>query len=77
MERAFDCAVCGSCVADILVRPIPLNTTLGGGRLIEVEPLKVTTGGITCNAGIALARLGIKARAFSYVGNDVWGSLIR
>ncbi len=77
MERALDCVICGSCVADILVRPIPLNAILGGGRLIEVEPLKVTTGGITCNAGIAMARLGVKAGVFSYVGNDAWGALIR
>jgi sugar/nucleoside kinase (ribokinase family) len=77
MEPALDCVICGSCVADILVRPIPLNTTLGGGRLIEVDPIKVTTGGIVCNAGIAMARLGVKVGTLSYVGNDTWGTLIR
>ena len=77
MEPALDCVICGSCVADILVRPIPLNTTLGGGRLIEVDPINVTTGGIVCNAGIAMARLGVKVGTLSYVGNDTWGSLIR
>jgi sugar/nucleoside kinase (ribokinase family) len=77
VERALDCVTCGSCVADILVRPIPLNTALGGGRLIEVEPISVTTGGIACNTGIAMARLGVKVGAFSYVGDDTWGELIR
>ena len=77
MEPAFDCVICGSCVADILVRPIPLNTTLGGGRLIEVDPINVTTGGIVCNAGIAMARLGVKVGTLSYVGDDTWASLIR
>ena len=77
MEPSLDCVICGSCVADILVRPIPLNTTLGGGRLIEVEPINVTTGGIVCNTGIAMARLGVKIGALSYVGNDNWGALIR
>ncbi len=77
MQLRLDCVICGSCVADILVRPIPLGTTLGAGRLIEVDPISVTTGGIVSNAGIAMARLGAKVAAFSYVGNDDWGELIR
>jgi sugar/nucleoside kinase (ribokinase family) len=75
--RSLDCVVCGSCVADILVRPFSLNTPTGGGRLFEVQPIEVTTGGIVCNAGIALARLGMKVAAFSYVGDDAWGGFIR
>lgn len=77
MKKDFDCVICGSCVADILVRPVPLNAAIGGGRLLAVEPIEVTTGGIVSNAGIAMARLGMKAAAFSYVGNDAFGSVIR
>jgi hypothetical protein len=33
----FDCIVCGTCVADILVRPVPLTEPVGGGRLFHVE----------------------------------------
>ena len=77
MNQIFDCVVCGSCVVDILVRPFSLFTPTGGGRLFPVEPIEMTTGGITCNAGIAMARLGMKVAAFSYVGNDVWAPLIR
>jgi len=77
MERTYDCVTCGSCVADLLVRPVPLNDALGGGRLLEIEPIEVATGGIACNAGIALARLGMKTAVFSYVGRDVWGATIR
>ncbi len=77
MPNDLDCVLCGSCVADILVRPVPLSVPIGPGRLFAAEPIEVVTGGIVCNAGIALARLGMKAAAFSYVGRDDWGSLVR
>ena len=73
----FDCAVVGTCVADILVRPVPLTQAVGGGRLFPVEPIEVTTGGIVCNTGIGLARLGLSVAAASLVGTDPWGGLIR
>ncbi len=76
-EKTIDCVLCGSCVVDILVRPVPLEEPIGGGRLLETDPVEVTTGGIVSNAGIALARLGQKVAAFSYVGPDDWAEMIR
>jgi sugar/nucleoside kinase (ribokinase family) len=73
----IDCIICGTCVADILVRPVPLWAPVGGGRLIHVDPIDVTTGGIVCNTGIAMRRLGMRVAASSLVGADQWGSLIR
>lgn len=77
MKKTIDCVICGSCVADILVRPVPLGEAIGGGRLLRVEPIEMTTGGIVSNAGIAMARLGMKAAAFSYVGDDAFGVAVR
>ena len=77
MTKTLDCVLCGSCVADILVRPVPLDQPIGGGRLIQVEPLQLESGGIVSNSGIAMARLGMAAAAFSYVGNDHWGVFLR
>jgi sugar/nucleoside kinase (ribokinase family) len=77
MPKEFDCILCGSCVADILCRPVPLDVAIGGGRLLRTEPLQVATGGLVSNAGVALARLGMKAAAFTYVGRDEWARLIR
>ena len=77
MTKDFDCVLCGSCVADMLVRPVPLTAPIGPGRLFQTDPVEVVTGGIVCNSGIALARLGMKPAAFSYVGRDDWGLLIR
>lgn len=73
----LDCVICGSCVADILVRPVCLDAPIGPGRLIETQPIEVTTGGIVSNSGIAMARLGMRVAALSYVGNDDWGPIIR
>ena len=73
----IDCAVVGTCVADILVRPVSLSTPVGGGRLFHVDPVEVTTGGIVCNTGIGLVRLGLSVAAGSLVGPDPWGELIR
>lgn len=76
-NKNVDCVLCGSCVVDILVRHVPLEVPIGGGRLLETQPLEVTTGGIVSNAGIAMARLGMRVAAFSYIGNDDWGAVIR
>jgi sugar/nucleoside kinase (ribokinase family) len=77
MEKSLDCVLCGSCVADMLVRPVPLDRPIGAGRLMAAEPIELTTGGIVSNSGIAMARLGMKVAAFTYVGNDAWGPAIR
>lgn len=77
MAKNFDCVVVGSCVVDVLARPVSLTQPIGAGRLIESEPLQLTTGGIVSNSGITLARLGLRVAAFTYVGNDEWADVIR
>jgi sugar/nucleoside kinase (ribokinase family) len=77
MNKTLDCVVVGSCVVDVLARPVPLTAAIGGGRLIESDPLVLTTGGIVSNSGIAMARLGMRVAAFTYVGNDEWANVIR
>jgi sugar/nucleoside kinase (ribokinase family) len=77
MQKDIDCIVCGSCVVDVLVRPVPLDVAIGGGKLIRSEPLILTTGGIVSNSGITMARLGMRVAAFTYVGDDPWADVIR
>ena len=76
-SRQFDCIVCGSCVVDVLVRPVPLDQPIGTGSLVRTHPMQITTGGIVSNAGITMARLGIRPAAFTYLGRDSWASLIQ
>ena len=73
MTASLDAVVGGTCVADILVRPVSLETPIGGGRLFHVEPVEFTTGGIVCNTGLAMQRLGAAVGAAALVGDDLWG----
>src|SRR5690606_18722177 len=75
--KRYDCIVAGSCVVDLLCRPIRLDRPIGAGVLHDTEPVQLTGGGIVCNSGIAMARLGMRIGAFSFVGNDAWGPVIR
>jgi len=77
MPKTIDAVVCGSCVADLLIGPVRLDVPWGEGTLTVVEPIEPATGGIVCNAGIALARLGMRVAALGCVGNDHWGPMIR
>ncbi|QNN25233.1 carbohydrate kinase family protein [Planctomycetales bacterium ZRK34] len=77
MKKRYDCVVCGSCVVDILVRPVPLDEPIGGGKLVRTEPIELTTGGIVSNAGVAMARLGMNIAAFTWTGDDIWAPIIR
>ncbi len=74
--RKWDCIVSGSCTIDVLVRPVELERAIGREQLVRVEPLQLTTGGIVANAGIAMARLGLRVAAWTAVGDDVWGEMI-
>ncbi|MCH2115394.1 MAG: carbohydrate kinase family protein [Pirellulales bacterium] len=73
----MDAVVCGSCVVDVLVRPVELLQPIRPGVLIRTEPLELTTGGIVSNTGIAMARLGMQVAAFTFVGADPWADVIR
>ncbi len=77
MAGKLDCIVSGSCVVDLICRPVKLSAPLDHGKLYEVEPLLITAGGVTSNAGVAMARMGLKVGIFSYVGNDGWAPVLR
>ena len=77
MPKDLDCVVCGAAVIDILVRPVSLEQPIGAGRLFHVDPIETATGGNVSNAGIALARLGMRVAAFTALGADDWGTIFR
>ena len=75
--RHLDCVVAGSCVADILCRPVDLSRAVGAEAHVDTEPAVLSPGGLTANAGLTLARLGCAAGVFSRVGDDAWGAGLR
>ncbi len=75
--KDLDCLVCGSCVVDLHCLTVPLDQPIGMGSAHPIEPITVSCGGLTCNTGVALQRLGVRTGVLTYVGKDYWGKHIR
>lgn len=69
--------VCGSCVVDLPCLPVDLDAAVGSERTVEIDPIAPSCGGITCNVGIGLQRLGMLPGVLSLVGHDVWAGIVR
>lgn len=76
-DRDIDCIVCGTCTVDVLTRPVPLAEPPGAGRLFHVGPIEAVTGGLVCNAGVAMSKLGLRVAAAGLVGDDAWADVVR
>ncbi len=77
MPNQLDCIVCGSCVVDLLCRPVRLDQPIGAGVLHLTDAVVLTGGGITINAGVTMARLGLSTGVLSHVGDDEWAPVVR
>lgn len=69
--------VCGHVCLDVFP-PFPrvatsLETLLAPGKLVEVGPAVMTTGGAVANTGLALHRFGLPVRLVGKVGDDAFG----
>jgi len=53
-----------------------LSAYLAPGRLAEVGPLTLSTGGAVSNTGLNLARLGVDTRLMGKVGDDLLGTAV-
>ena len=69
--------VCGSCVVDLPCLAVDLDVAIGTDRIVTIDPISPSCGGITCNVGIGLQRLGMKPGVLSLVGRDGWGGIVR
>ena len=76
-NKTIDCITAGSCVLDILATPVNLNEPLITKPVHKIKPMQLCCGGLSCNSGLALAKLGFKTNIFTYVGNDPWGQMVR
>ncbi len=77
MDKKYDCLVIGSCCLDLICRPVVLDKPIGGGVLHQTDPMLIAGGGISINAGVTMARLGMDVGILSYVGNDGWAPVLR
>lgn len=69
--------ICGSCVVDLPCLTVDLGSAVGTEQTVGIDPITPICGGITCNVGISLKRLGMEPAVVSMVGDDVWGRIIR
>ncbi|HEY0007382.1 MAG TPA: carbohydrate kinase family protein, partial [Tepidisphaeraceae bacterium] len=49
---------------------------VGPGRLLNIGPASISTGGAVANTGIALHRLGVPVRLMGKVGDDLFGRAV-
>ena len=54
-----------------------MNRILVPGKLTEVGPLTVSTGGPVSNTGLALLKLGVKAVLMGKIGTDAFGLVVK
>jgi len=62
---------------DLILRPLILDHPLLDSATQHIEPIRLVTGGIVPNAGIAMSRLGTRVAAICVLGDDAWGRFLR
>lgn len=80
-DESIQVVVAGLICLDIIPTFLRSETTdiqkiLVPGKLINVGKANVSTGGPVSNVGIALHKLGIRAKLMGKIGNDLFGSAI-
>lgn len=72
--------VCGHICLDVIptfgAGEVGLADLLVPGKLVDVGPAVIATGGAVSNTGLALHRLGVPARLMGKVGDDLFGHAI-
>jgi sugar/nucleoside kinase (ribokinase family) len=82
VSKTIDAVVAGHICLDVI--PDLAGTPQDGfeqrlrpGRLVEVGPAAIATGGAVSNTGLALHKLGISTRLMGKVGDDPLGQVVR
>ncbi|MCK6577993.1 MAG: carbohydrate kinase family protein [Anaerolineae bacterium] len=76
--NSVDIVVCGHLCLDLLPKMdhVDAQALASPGKLSEVGPLGISTGGAVSNTGLALHRLGANVALMSNVGSDLLGQMI-
>ena len=71
----IDVACIGNLVADVITKPV--DNVPGAGLLERVESIEVFSGGCAMNAGVDMAKIGIKTAVLGKVGKDSFGTFLK
>ena len=78
MARTIDCLISGASSPTCTCSPWGCNRPSAAADSYHVDPIEVVTGGIVCNTGVGLARLGGSVAAASLDWNGIsWADVIR
>ena len=55
----------------------PIAELLTPGKLLQMKPATVHTGGVVSNTGLALKKMGADVRLVGKVGDDAFGTMVR
>ncbi|MEI6503161.1 MAG: carbohydrate kinase family protein, partial [Armatimonadota bacterium] len=82
MPKQFDAVVAGYLGADLAPLfpreggALPLAQLLRPGKLVEVGPLEISTGGVVANTGLAMGHFGCQTALMGLLGTDALGDLL-
>ena len=76
LDTAMHAALFGLIVADVIGEPVDLRHPPAPGGMGLLRSITLTTGGNVCNAGVAMAKLGMSVAAAGLVGDDVLGAAV-
>ncbi len=77
MTERVDVVVAGHLCLDIIPSIEEERLAFTPGRLLEIGPAVLSTGGPVSNTGLALHKLGISTRLMGKVGRDAFGRIVR
>ena len=77
-----DAVVAGHICLDIIpliagIAPEEFQRSFGPGRLLQVGPAALATGGPVSNTGLALHKLGVPTQLMGKIGDDLFGQAIK
>lgn len=82
MTERLSVIVAGHLCLDILphisgITPQQFRSAFAPGRLLEVGPVTLSTGGPVSNTGLAMHKLGNATRLMGKIGDDLFGQAVR
>jgi len=69
--------VCLDIIPTFLRGAATLDAVMQPGKLVDMGPAVLSTGGSVSNTGLALKRLGLPVRLMGKVGDDAFGAAVR
>jgi sugar/nucleoside kinase (ribokinase family) len=68
--------ICVDIIPSFAAQPTDAASLIAPGKLVNIGPADIATGGAVSNTGLALHRLGIRTQLMGKIGDDLFGRAI-